>query len=166
MLNLIPWLELLQPRELQAGGRVQNTTLPARQWMPQRVSEQLCQLENLLQKVSGLPSPAAEGPAARGGLTLWHHRPGEHSWAGAQDTLPRVTPGALTSDNVAGGGTVPSSCSPRWDRAPRPEVSVDAAAAQKPELWKEFECYIYTLTNKSTACHRYTVLLKLLIFIS
>lgn len=101
-------------------------------------------------------------PPSRGaqlGRGLGHLTP-SHTWS------PDISGEDVLADNVAGGGTVPSSCSPRWDIAPRPEVSVDAAAAQKPKLWKEFECYIYTLTNKSTACHRYTVLLKLLIFIS
>lgn len=83
-----------------------------------------------------------------------------HTWS------PAMAREDVLSANIAGGGTMQSSCSPRWDRPPHPQVSVDAAAAQRLKLRKEFECRIYVLTNKSITCHRYTVSLKLLIFIS
>jgi len=67
--------------------------------------------------------------------------------------------------DVAGGGTAQPSCSLRWDAASRPEVFADADA-QNLRLRKEFERCICVLTDKSIACHRYTVSLKLLIFIS
>lgn len=111
--------------------------------------EQLCQLGNLLREVARFPSPAAEGPAPREvsprGTTDWGSTAGQghrshltrcHTWS------PAITREAA---NIAGGGSKRSSCSPLWDRAPCPEVSI--AAAQKVKLRKEFGCYIRVMTN-------------------
>lgn len=162
MLNLTAWLELQQPRELRmrmlAEGRAQ----------------QLCRPGNLLPGAARLPSPAAEGPAPRevspcvtagqGSAAGQGHRSQHCRLAPCHTWSPAVASEDLLTANIAGGGTAPSSCPPRWDTAPRPEVSVHAAAAQK--LGKAFECRICVLTNKSIARHRKTVSLKLLFFIS